>query len=204
MAGFPQRNLLTGSQVWTGNPAEDAQTSQDGFDSLALLLNQLKNRVIALTAALAAGLAAISSKVIFGVTDGSNATTGYLGEYFEASAASGTVVGWATATPQNVLTILLSPGDWDVAGIIFFSNTSATPATRISAGLNLNPATLPAVEAGRGQLTSIVLNPLGASVSSASIRISINTPQTVYLVGQADYPAGTMTAGGYMNARRVR
>lgn len=173
MAGFPQRDLLTGSQVWTGDPGPDADASQKAFDGLSLLYNQLRNRVIALER---------------------------IGEYTESVVAAGTVGSWASGTPQNITSLSLTEGIWLVSGQVFFSNTSATPVTRIGSGINTTSATLPAVGPFRGQATNAVLNPTGFGVPVGPTRLSLLETTTVYLVGIIDFGAGTPSAGGFINA----
>lgn len=244
MAGFPQRNQLVGTHVWTGNARQDAQSSQDAFDTLALLVNQLRNGGVIDGAITLAKLAALTGLSVIGnatnasgtptaITAGSdghilrrngstlgfgkiltnfitgtgtndNATAGDIGEYVESLVAAGAVGSWSTGTAKDVASIPLTAGDWDVTGQVFFSNTSATAVTRIAAGINTTSATLPGVGPSRGQLTSAVLSPNGVGVPVGTARFSLSATTTVYLVGIIDFAAGTPSAGGFINARRVR
>lgn len=195
MAGFPQRNLLTGTQVWTGDAEQDAQASQGAFDGLALFCNQLKNRIIS-------GLSRIASSVIYGVTDGSNATAGYIGEYLEASAAFGSVGSWTTATTKNITSLSLTAGDWLVAGQVTWSGGPITGTyTRTSLSTtSLTPA------GGTLEATSPTMPTAVSPVNFAvpTRRVSLSAPGTVYLVGDIGFTAGTPAAGGAIRAWRVR
>lgn len=66
MAGFPQRNQLVGTHVWTGNARQDAQASQNAFDTLALFVNQLRNGEVIDGAITLAKLAALTGLSVIG------------------------------------------------------------------------------------------------------------------------------------------
>ena len=177
MTGFPQRNLLTGSQVWTGDPGQDAQASQQGFDALALALQQLKNRFAP------------------------------LGDYEESVVAEGSVGSWADDTAKTITSITLTSNAtetvWDVSGFGSFAGgaiTGTASAFSISTAANTiqtaDKAQVPAVPSATSEVY-LSLMPL-------SVTVPANTSTTIYLVGLIKFSAGTPTAGGTLRARRVQ
>jgi len=191
---FPQRDDLVGNSNWTGDAEADAQISQDNFDSLALLLNQLKRRIVS-------GLARISSAVIYGLTNGSDAAAGYIGEYVESAVAEGSVGSWVTDTGKTVTSISLTAGDWDVEAFGSFAGgaiTGTASAFSISTADNTIQGTAKAQVPATPTATSEVY------LAVARRRVSITVTTTIYLVGLIKFSAGTPTAGGTISARRVR
>jgi hypothetical protein len=134
----------------------------------------------------AAQLAAIA----VGVTDGSDAPAGNVGEYMTASATS---VALSNAAVVNVVSLALTPGDWDVSGSVFFTAGAGTHSL-FGAGI-----------AGLDTYTAATF-PTGAinqAMSTAVSRQSSAGAATVWLVARADF-TGTVTASGTIRARRVR
>lgn len=130
-----------------------------------------------------------------GVTDGSDAAAGQIGEYLSASLGS---VSLGASTPTNVGSLSLTAGDWDVSGLVTITNTSN--ALRIvEAWVSIASATpeLPAVVASSVNMGS-------TSLWAGPLRVSSAAASTVYLGAQATASAGTSSASGFIQARRVR
>lgn len=140
---------------------------------------------------------------IKGTATNNNATAGNIGEYTSSLVASGSAVSLTTATTANVTSISLTAGDWDVVGNINYIGTTATVTGKI-AGITSTSATMPTdgSEVYSGVQMTVVTATDGVSVSSK--RFSISGTTTVYLVAQATFSAGTVTAFGGITARRVR
>ncbi|HEY2596070.1 MAG TPA: hypothetical protein VGK33_19430, partial [Chloroflexota bacterium] len=68
-----------------------------------------------------------------GVTDGSDATPGNIGEVLTASNSG---VALSSNTQANVATLNLTAGDWDVSGLVSFSASSGSSHTSFGAGLD--------------------------------------------------------------------
>lgn len=133
-------------------------------------------------------LASLSAAM--GVTDGSDAAPGQVGEYV---AGSGSVALSNTAV-ANVASLSLGPGDWDVSGNVVFTASAGTH-TLFGAGI------------GGLDTYSAASFPNGAinqAMSTAVSRQSSASAATVWLVARADFTAGTVTASGTIRARRVR
>jgi hypothetical protein len=146
----------------------------------------------------------LSTAGIVGTVTNDSANAGSVGEYV-SNTASG--VALTTATTANVTSISLTAGDWDVTGAVAFVNTGGT--TSISAqiaGISLTSATFTPIPSGFGQAslqnTAAVIP--GSNMSLMPTRISVATTTTVYLIAQSTFTVSTMTANGFIRARRVR
>jgi hypothetical protein len=142
-----------------------------------------------------------------GVTDGSSAAAGTLGEFVGSKVAVGSAVSLTSATPANVTSISLTAGDWDVRGLVDFAGASATvvASSLWVFGINTTSATIP-VDGTEAQLGVPALSTTSFMVGSGCVyvRLNITTTTTVYLVAEATFTAGAVAAYGSMTARRVR
>jgi hypothetical protein len=115
-----------------------------------------------------------------------------------------------TATPANVASKSLAPGTYLIWGIVDFALTAAT-STEYRVGLSLTSATL-AGQAGGGGLgpdpTSIF--PFAPAITTDIVNdiagptiVTLAATTTVFLVAQATFSAGGITAFGTLNAMLV-
>lgn len=140
-----------------------------------------------------------------GVTDGSDAAAGAIGEYISANAAAGTA-GLAFGIPTNVASISLTAGDWDVSGLVHFTAGAANLAV-ISAWVNDVSAASPALSSGGYASLQHATNGFystGTVLGVTYRRFSSASSKTIYLGAQATFASGTASAGGFISARRVR
>jgi len=186
--------------VWDGVKWGPAATSSQGFLALSggtmqgdLVLN--RDPVLALGAATKQYTDTKLAKL--GVTDGSDATAGQIGEYLSVTQANN--VALTTATPKTVTTLALTAGDWDVWGYGgFLPVTGASTYLFVGLGSSNNAMDLAAVGfAGTLNVTSTAYFPFTLT------RVSTATPVTVYLTLQAAFP-NTANGGGSIRARRMR
>lgn len=140
---------------------------------------------------------------IKGVSTNSSATAGDLGEHVSSLIAVGSAVSLTTATAANITSISLTAGDWDVTGIVNFSETTSTVTARI-AGLSSTTATLP-TDGSEGYcgVQSTVTSEIN-SIGLTRKRFSLASTTTIFLVGQATFSAGTCAGFGNITARRIR
>lgn len=146
-----------------------------------------------------------------GVTDGSSASAGDIGELLASTVASGSAVALTTATGKDVTTLALTPGDWDVSAVVDRVLSAAT-ATQFACGVSLAANTMPSQAGGSGLGT----DPAAVQVASFTtvtgnytqavppVRVSISANTTLHLVAQDTFSAGTVAAFGTIRARRVR
>jgi hypothetical protein len=134
-----------------------------------------------------------------GVTDGSDAPAGNLGEYLVIT-GSGSVT---TATPVDRATLSLPAGDWDVSG-----SATITPsaATMTFAQAWLSAASASPTDPGRAAIQSGGTGTLGSvALVVGPVRFSVSATTSVHLGVQANFPGTTsVTAGAFIQARRAR
>lgn len=149
----------------------------------------------------------IATPRIVGYQDGSSASAGNVGEVISSAVAVGSAVALTTATPANVTSISLTPGDWDVTGNVNLTAASATTAAGAlqAGGISITSATLP-TDGSEVQELSVALTTTSFKTSIPVSRkvINVNAVTTVYLVAEATFTAGTIGAYGVLTARRVR
>ena len=137
---------------------------------------------------------------IVGTTAADNAQVGSVGEYLLGGTGGNFV---SSGTPANVGLLSLSPGDWDVTGVIFFQPAATTTVTGMWAGISTTSATL----GGLGTYSSLQATfTTGATqfLTTPVGRINVATTTTVYIVGQASYGVSTFAYQAAIRARRVR
>jgi hypothetical protein len=139
---------------------------------------------------------------IKGVTDGSNAAAGNVGE--QLSAQITTAVNLTLNTPINIGQLVLTPGDWTVGGNVNFVSP-ATAGTRYAVAVSNTSNTLPTpaqLAAGIGTLfdQSLTYGKAAQNFNTSLCRFNVSVNTTVFLVALG--PATTAT--GYISARRVR
>lgn len=132
-----------------------------------------------------------------GVTDGSNAAAGMVGEYMQNDSGS---AGIASATWTSTAVLTLTPGDWECEGTVSYSPTIANNAgmyAGFSPTINGSPTTYNSVT-GAGGFG-------GMSLPAPRTRFNVTSNTTIYLNGFIYLGDGTTCdVGGTMNARRVR
>ncbi len=128
-----------------------------------------------------------------GVTDGSNAAAGEIGEYLTATSGS---VGLATTVWTNIISLPVPPGDWDLWGSI---------ALTASGGANNLQGGITNVSGGGGQ--EVVLNGPTVTAFYGAIparRVSLTVTTTYYVTALMVFSSGTASAVGGLRARRRR
>jgi len=116
-------------------------------------------------------------------------------------------VSLTTATPTNVTSITLTAGDWDVSGSVnYVANTASAAVSSVwEVGINTTTATLPTdgTEAFFGIAAVIATTSFNTSLAIPRKIINVSASTPVYLVAEATFTAGTVTAYGNITARRV-
>jgi len=148
----------------------------------------------------------ITTPNIVGVTGGSNALAGSVGEYISSTVAQGSAIAMTSNTPINVTSISLTAGDWDVWGNVGFTTGATTLTTALWGTISTTSATFPA-SPGNGAYFNLNFAALtnGAWVFPTGMtRISISATTPVYLVSQASFNTSTQSVYGFIGARRIR
>ena len=141
---------------------------------------------------------------IVGVTDGSNANAGVVGEYI-SSIVLPTSTGLTSVTPTNATSISLTAGDWDVSGCLSFDYAGTTVPSYVYGAISTTSATLPGITNPTSMFFQGTIT-TGSETNFVvpTLRINITTTTIVYLVGQCYFTTSTAGFGGFIRARRVR
>jgi hypothetical protein len=178
---------LLASPTFTGTPA--APTAAPGTNTTQLA-----------TTAFVTSSPTINTPVINGVTNGSTAPSGAIGQPITNTGTSVALGGNGVAT--NITSISLTAGDWMVFGEIAFTATSSAVPSVWTAGASTTSATLPATPLYAQIEATMPAN--GFATLTIPIQlINVSSGTTVYLIGQANYSSGTTgTATGTVTAVR--
>ena len=141
-----------------------------------------------------------------GTATNDNAAAGEVGEYLEASVASGSALALTSNSALTITSITLTPGDWDVSGQVAFTSTATTSYTINAGSLSLTTNTSSSVLGRWNQHVGAPFVPNGVPISAimGPARFSVNTNTTVYLVAFATFTASTAGGYGTISARRAR
>lgn len=138
-----------------------------------------------------------------GTGTNNNAPAGYVGEFISSVISSGSAITVTTTmTAQNVTSISLTAGDWDLWGNIYFIDAGST-YTAVLGWISQTSATLPDASLTYiSQSTAAFPGNQGAPVPQQRFILSGTT--TIYLTGQSTFSAGNPTVCGGIYARRRR
>lgn len=144
-----------------------------------------------------------AQQIIFGTATNDSAASGYIGEFIPNSAAG---VSVSSATATNITSISLTAGDWDVFGNIAFIAAASTIPTLFIAAIGQISGTLPSApnSGAYSQIQATVATGGTNILPTGMMRVSLASTTTVYLLGEAIFSVSTMTASGYIGARRAR
>jgi hypothetical protein len=143
---------------------------------------------------------------VLGVGTATNAAAGIVGEFISSTVLVGSAVPLTSGAPSNVTSMTLTPGDWDVGGNVVFDAGATTTITVESAGISLTSSTMPTAP-GTGAYVSLSASfttggdnafPVGVT------RLSLAVSTTVFLVANASFGVSTLSAYGFIGARRRR
>jgi hypothetical protein len=153
-----------------------------------------------LGAAAATSIAFSSTTGIIGTTTNDSAAAGSVGEYVSSviSYASRILVN-SFNTAQNLTSISLTAGDWNVYGNIFFEQIAGT-----SNGLNGWISTSSATQPDASLYNGIGVTSSNLSFNVPFVRMSLSVTTTIYLSGLVATGSGTWKFCGGIFARRVR
>lgn len=149
------------------------------------------------------GIGLLGGAGIIGITDGSDATAGNVGEY-KFSAVTNQAVGTSTQF-FDITSITLTPGDWDIsANFLYITNGASV----VSCGAGIGTVT---GNDGTGLVSgdsfAAVPPPTATYNSSGSIsgyRVNPASGTIYYFKGTTQYTVATPRVYGRISARRVR
>ncbi|MFM0357949.1 hypothetical protein PQR12_31040 [Paraburkholderia nemoris] len=138
---------------------------------------------------------------IVGTTTNNNANVGSVGEY--PTPGTCTTTSLTSAVAANCTSLSLTAGDWDVSAVAVFNPAGTTIVNVQAVGISTTSATFSSI----GTYSSYVWNSqagTGSTVPSPTVRVSIASTTTVYMVVQGTFTTSTCTVSGFLRARRVR
>ncbi len=117
---------------------------------------------------------------------------------------SGSAISLTSATPANIVSLTLQPGEWDLTAMagIYLNGNGTRVAASISS-VSATHATEP-LDGGYTQLSwpsGALSNQIVAVPTTTKV---ISVPTTFYLVGSASFTTSTATAFGSLKARRIK
>lgn len=155
---------------------------------------------------LTGGITGLTSGFTAASTAGSGIVGETIGDSAAASATTLTSVALAGTGGSSVHTITLTAGVWLVTGSVQYNVTAAANTTGRAFSISTVAATQSANwwDVERMQ-NSAVTSPAGITTHQAPTRLITATASTpIYLVANATFSAGTVTALGYLKATRIR
>jgi hypothetical protein len=134
-----------------------------------------------------------------------NATAGYIGEYIFDEVASGSAIPLSSGTSTNIAAITLSAGDWDVWGNLVSAPAGSTTQSDIRAWISETSATDPGPPNNGGYAeTSDIAAGTRQVLGIPAIRISLATATIIFLSANVTFAISTLSAYGFLGARRRR
>ena len=115
----------------------------------------------------------------------------------------------ATTVARDLGAVQLTPGDWDVWGVVSFLGNAATTVSALAACVS--PTSVTQVAPPTGGCThlwysaALIFNAANSTeVTVSPIRVSISVNTVYYLVAQSTFATNSEAAYGFLQARRVR
>lgn len=147
------------------------------------------------------------SGTLLGKADASDAAVGVVGEYSVSKSGTLSQNISVSGTWENVRTLDLTAGDWDVSGNICIAHNSSTALVNIQGVISLFSGNT-TTDHLEGDNKFISVPPAAAQSANAAIppyRVNISDTATVYLKATATFSAGNpQVIGARISARRVR
>ena len=170
------------------NEQNGANWAQDGLETRLRTVERVANGAFPLV----------------GTTAGGNAVAGTVGEYQEVAVLVGAAVSLSTGVVANVASMSLTAGDWDLNGIVsYHSATGTTAPNDVLQGISTTSATVGAQGTFSYDYVAVAITDDPSYVAPV-VRVNIAATTTVYLVTKSDFAVSTLTAYGFMRARRIR
>lgn len=164
------------------------------------------NPTVAKTGGVAFGPAATALRgQIPGTTTNDNASNGNVGEYI---ATTGTSTALTTLVTKSLASVSLTPGDWDVEGVIQYNIAATTTVDTMSGFINTTQDGGSVALASGFTYTNPSNNAPAAQrfiqFATPSLRMSLTATTTVYINTFQAFGVSTMSGQAYIRARRVR
>ncbi|UJH95883.1 tail fiber protein [Pantoea phage Nufs112] len=133
---------------------------------------------------------------IKGNTSGVAAAAGVVGEVLSKT----TQVSITGGVETSIVSLTLTPGCWRVKGLAEYTTTVGSIS---AAQLSVNTVATTGASFPR---RNILIAPFGSPINiiAPDYTINVSVATTIYLIGFINYPSGTATSNGYIEALRIR
>lgn len=145
---------------------------------------------------------------ILGTNTNDSASAGYVGQYVESTGGDS---AWAAATDvyDNVATISLTAGDWEVSASCVTYNANAAGLTLVTFGISSDATATSFTDRADGrntyQATGQSVAGYTATAQVPNLRVSLSATTSYYMKLNLSFAGGTPHVAGYkLSARRVR
>ena len=143
-----------------------------------------------------------------GTTTNDSAAAGSVGEYVASTIAYGSAVACGiVGTNTSITSISLTAGDWDVSGVFTFEGTGATSTLNFAMAGSASSLSIGASSQGVAMTTPLnsgVWTQTSNGFAIPTLRWSVSTTTTVYLVARVGATGGGSIGWGQIRARRIR
>lgn len=163
-----------------------------------------KFRVTCLTGSLSIATAVNTGQTVVRATQtNDSAAAGEIGEYKEVTVTLANAVPLTTATPANIASMTLTPGDWDVIGSILLHPAASTVVDHATSGISEVSDTIGGIGTYDVDVYGVTTT-VDFSKHTPITRVSEAVDTPVYRVTDATFTVSTLSAYGQMRARRIR
>ncbi len=212
---FVPANTNTGASTFTPAPAQSpvAITYRDGSALIGGEIVASQNATVEWAWNLANWVivnpAFIKSATVYGTQTDDDAPAGFLGEYLFQEVLVGAEVPVTANTATDVAMLTLTEGDWMTSGNICVDPDVATTVTELGAYIGDTSATAPTAPNGGAYNSIIGISAVGANnfcMTTGERRVTVpnGTTQNIYLGTFVNFTGSTLSAYGFIWARRPR
>jgi len=140
-----------------------------------------------------------------GITDGSEAAPGQIGEYQSAQCLSTAAIALTSNTDTIIVPLPLTAGDWDLTASIGFTSGNNNSAT-LRAWINTTGGSIapPVDQIGGNVITPVANNTAMVIMPLVPTRVNLTGPSTIRLGATVTMSGGAISGWGKLMARRRR
>lgn len=145
---------------------------------------------------------------LYGVSSNTAATAGNIGELITSTLATGSAVSLVTGTAKTITSVSLTAGEWDVSGTANYVTGATTTVQSLWCSISSTNNTL---DATLGTYANQMYTTAGSVLSDTNdpavvcptVRKSLSTTTTIFLIALSGFGTSTNTAAGFIRATRV-
>lgn len=143
-----------------------------------------------------------------GTGTNNNAASGQIGEIVYSNVVSGSAIALTSGIAANITSISLTAGDWDLSAVGCTNVGGSTTTSAYNFWINTVSASFPASNTNLTPIVGANAIPTNTgqvfNVALPAGRISLPSTTTLYFSVQATFAASTLSAYGWVMARRAR